>query len=105
MVNKILLTSQFGNNIFTRSSISNFFRKLNSVKDKKITLDFKDVEFISRSCADEYLKQKKISKKKVIEVNMSNNIYNMFRNVCVQYENMNLPIPFTISQERGLVLA
>jgi len=103
MVNKILLTSKFGNNIFTRSSISDFFRKLNSLKDKEIKLDFKGVEFISRSCADEYFKQKKISKKKIIEVNISKSVFEMFRNVCIQYKNVGSEIPFRISRARGLL--
>ena len=96
MVNKILLISEFGSNIFTRSSISNFFMRINSLKDKEILLDFKDVKFISRSCADEYLKQKKVSNKKIIEVNMFKEVCSMFKNVQNQYEKAGIKISFDI---------
>jgi len=49
-------------------------------------LDFNNVAFISRSCADEYLKQRKKSKKKVVEANMSKNVCDMFSLVNRQYE-------------------
>ncbi len=103
MDNKILLTHEFGNNIFTRSSISDFFRKLNSLKNKEIILDFDKVEFISRSCADEYLKQKKLSTKKIVEANMSNEVYNMFKNVYIQYENVGLEVPFKVNRQRKVI--
>lgn len=101
MINKILLISEFGSNIFTRSSISNFFMKINSMKSKEIVLDFKDVEFISRSCADEYLKQKKTSKKKIVEANMSREVYLMFRNVKTQYEKAGITISFNINNTKN----
>ncbi len=102
----ISLAHEFGDNIFTRSTISNFFKKLNSLKNKEITLDFKGIKFISRSCADEYLKQKKESPKKIIEVSMSEDICNMFKNVKNQYENTGIEISFEICPDQGgLILA
>lgn len=86
MANKVLLSQEFGNNIFTRNTISAFFKKINLMKEVEISLDFKDIAFISRSCADEYLKQKENTKKKVLEVNMSKEVCSMFNAVKKQYD-------------------
>ena len=86
MARKILLLQEFGNNIFTRKIISAFFEKVNSQKEAEIVLDFNGVKFISRSCADEYLKQKEHSNKKIIEVNMSKEVCSMFNAVQIQYK-------------------
>ena len=96
MAKRVLLSEQFGINIFTRNSISTFFDILENVKENEIELDFANVKFISRSCADEYIKQKEKSKKKIIEVNMSKNICNMFKIVKKQYENAGITISFDI---------
>ena len=101
----VLLAKEFGNNIFTRSSMSDFFKKLNKLKEKDMTLDFKSVEFISRSCADEYIKQKSKSKKKIVEANMSKEVYFMFDVVRKQYAKEKEQVIFTISKaERNLVI-
>ena len=106
MAMTILLVSDFGNNIFTRSSISGFFDKLNSLKSNDIKLDFKGVEFISRSCADEYLKKKRTSLKKIVEVNMSEDVCEMFRNVEIQYKNAGIEFSFSVcSSKDGIVYA
>ena len=82
----ISLFEIFGNNIITRNSIASFFEEINFLEKHKIVLDFNNVAFISRSCADEYLKQRKKSKKKVVEANMSKNVCDMFSLVNRQYE-------------------
>jgi anti-anti-sigma regulatory factor len=94
MEKRISIFEVFGNNIITRNSMSSFFEEINSLKKNEITLDFEKVTFISRSCADEYLKQRKASKKKVVEVNMSKNVCDMFELVNRQYqkEGINLLI-------------
>ena len=94
MAKKFLLSQEFGNNIFTRKTISAFFEKINSQKEAEIVLDFKGVDFISRSCADEYLKQKEESNKKVIERNMSKEVCSMFNAVQNQYEKKGIAISF-----------
>ena len=94
MAKKILLSHEFGNNIFTRKTISAFFEKINSQKETEIILDFKGVGFISRSCADEYLKQKEESNKKFIERNMSKEVCSMFNAVQNQYEKKGITISF-----------
>jgi len=88
MKQKVLsLNEEFGNNIFTRSKISSFFDKINRLKEDKISIDFSDIEFISRSCVDEYLKLKNKSNKTLIERKMSNEISSMFSLVENQQKN------------------
>ena len=94
MTRKILLSQEFGNNLFTRKTISAFFEKINSQKEAEIVLDFKGVDFISRSCADEYLKQKEKSNKEVVERNMSKEVCSMFNAVQNQYEKEGITISF-----------
>ncbi len=105
MRKEILLSSVFGDNIFTRNSISSLFEKINSAKNKEFIFNFKGVKFISRSCADEYLKQKEKSSKKIIEDNMSKEICLMFRNVENQYKDLGLSISFEVCPAKGLVFA
>jgi len=86
MEKRISLFEVFNNNIVTRNSMSSFFEDLNSLENTKIVLDFENISFISRSCADEYLKQRRASKKKIVEVNMSENVCEMFKLVNRQYQ-------------------
>ena len=101
MEKRISLFEVFGNNIITRNSISDFFEEIDSLKDDKIVLDFKKITFVSRSCADEYLKQRKASKKNILEVNMSNNICEMFSLVNKQYKKEGINILVQVIPECG----
>lgn len=92
MEKRVSLLKVFGNNIITRNSIFDFFTELEDFKEDKIVLDFKDITFISRSCADEYLKQKKVSSKAVIEENMSEDICKMFDLISRQYKKAELKL-------------
>lgn len=94
MATKILLSHEFGSNIFTRKTISAFFEKINSQKGTETILDFSDIKFISRSCADEYLKEKEKSKINISEINMSNEVCSMFNAVKNQYEKHGLSVTF-----------
>lgn len=75
---KISLFKEFGKNLITRNTVTLLFSKLNKVRDKDLIIDFKGIDFISRSCADEYLKQKLSSIKNLNEINKSYNIKQMF---------------------------
>jgi len=92
MEKRISLFEVFGNNIITRNSMEDFFEEINSLKSNKIVLDFKKITFISRSCADEYLKQRKAIKKQIVEANMPDNICKMFSLVNRQYKKEGLNI-------------
>lgn len=90
MTKKILLNKEFGKNILTRNSMVSFFNeKINSSKEDEIVIDFKNIEFISRSSAAEYLKLREESNKNLIEENMSNEIKSMFNIVENQFRNAN----------------
>lgn len=103
---KVLLSSEFGSNIFTRNTISSFFERINKLKDKEIALDFSSIDFISRSCADEYLKRKQNSKKKIVEVNMSKEVCSMFNAVQSQYKKAGFAISFSVcSVDKKLIPA
>ena len=81
------LADSFGNQIVTRNSMKFFLDKLSSASSKEIVLDFKDISFISRSCADEYIKWKLTdSKNKITEINMTNEVRMMFKLVSLQYK-------------------
>jgi len=98
MEKRISLLEVFGNNIITRNSIFDFFTELEDLKENKIILDFKDITFISRSCADEYLKQGKISSKAVVEANMSENVCKMFELINRQYKKAGLKVSSQVSE-------
>ncbi len=77
--------------------MSDFFEEINSLRNDKIILDFEKITFISRSCADEYLKQRKASKKAIVEVNMSENVCNMFSLVNRQYKKEGIDLLIKVS--------
>ena len=93
---RLKLSEVFGNNIFTRRTISNFFEELNKRHDKEMELDFSGIDFISRSCVDEYIKQKEKTKKKLVEVNISKDVCSMFNVVKNQYKDAGVAISFNI---------
>ncbi len=72
----IKLHDTFGSLIMTRKAIINLFNSLTNKNE--IILDFKDIEFISRSAVHEYLRQKLICNLRIREANMSHNVKAMF---------------------------
>ncbi len=105
MRKEIILADNFGKNIFTRSSIIYFFKMINSLKEEVLTLNFSKIDFISRSCADEYLKQKEKTNKEIIERNISTDVSAMFRNVKNQYKHEGLKISFKTCPPSRLIPA
>ena len=103
MERRILLTNELGNNIFTRNTISSLINQIEKSKEEKIVFDFKGVRFISRSCADEYIKRKKESNKEFIEENLSNEVRAMFKLVQAQYRS--LGISFSTNSNCSLIPA
>ena len=61
----IQLAEEISNNIAIRSTLRTVLDTLGT----NVTIDFANVEFMSRSCTDEYIKWR--ADKKVIEKNMS----------------------------------
>lgn len=75
---KISLKKAISSHLFLRQTAVNFFKEMNKLKDEKITIDFKGIEFMSRSFAHEYLRQKTKSKKDINEISVPSDIKKMF---------------------------
>ena len=69
MVVEINLKQKFAKKLGMRTTAIKLF---NDLKDEtEVKLDFKDIEFMNRSFAQEYVYQKDHSDMKIIEMNMS----------------------------------
>jgi anti-anti-sigma regulatory factor len=97
------ISSALGKNVVTRNSITAFFLLVEKSTDKRMIIDFKNVNFISRSAADEYVKRKETSKKKISEINLSQDVKSMldivtkdrikvWMSTVVSEENKNCPV-------------
>ncbi len=82
----IFLEDFFDTQIITRKAMEEFFENVSQTTEKEIILDFKKIEFISRSCADEYLKKRSDTKKKIREMNMSEEVKKMIALAYLQYK-------------------
>lgn len=71
------LYKDFGSLIITRDAVIKLFDSLAYINEE-IILDFKGIEFISRSAAHEYIRQKRATNNKIKEANMSENVKAMF---------------------------
>lgn len=80
----IKISKVTSNYLVTRSNLNSFFKSLDKLDSKKIKLDFDGISFISRSCADEYVKLKKKINKQIEEVNMSKDVKAMLELVSSQ---------------------
>ncbi|MBU3912549.1 MAG: hypothetical protein KKB21_05365 [Nanoarchaeota archaeon] len=77
----VSIFDQLGERVFTRITMQDFLSKISKLKEKKVVLDFKKVKFISRSCADEYLKFIQNTKKNVSSINQSSDVRMMIKAV------------------------
>jgi hypothetical protein len=66
-------------NLALRFWADDLFDSLDKLPDKRLVLDFAGIEFMSRSFANEYLKLKRTSNKKITEKNLSDNLKEMLR--------------------------
>jgi hypothetical protein len=79
------LFEEFGSLIMTRNAIITLFDSL-VVGD--VVLDFEGVEFISRSAAHEYLRQKSSFTSQIKEINMGKDVKAMFVLVAKQLKKV-----------------
>ena len=70
------LSNTIGRILMTRNAVINLFEEF--ANPNKIVLDFKNIEFVSRSAAHEYLRQKSSRNIIIKEINMSQNVKAMF---------------------------
>lgn len=68
-------------------------------------MDFSEIQFISRSCADEYLTLKEKLSKKLIEENMSDAVCLMFKLVETQHKNSEISysIDSSVNDTRSII--
>ncbi len=84
---KINMADQVSEKLGFRDSASQFFNILNKNPIKNIEIDFKDVKFMSRSFAHEYLQRKKDLDKVIVELNKPEEIDMAFNAVIRSIEN------------------
>ncbi len=74
---EIFLEKELGKNLGLRQNMEELFKKIDE-DASKVIMNFKGVEFIGRSSAQEYLNQKHIAPFEVVEKNMSEDIEKLF---------------------------
>lgn len=77
-LSKIFISKEVASDLALRDNAIQFFDKVNKDESKNVTIDFSNVNTITLSFADEYLKRKKRSKKEITEENVPLNILKMF---------------------------
>lgn len=76
---KINITESISTRLGYRSSVADLFNSLEYIPNTLIEIDFKGTQYINRSFAHEYLKQKKSIKKEIKEKNIPKNVEKMFQ--------------------------
>lgn len=80
-IKKISIFNKLGEGIFTRITMQDFLSMISKLKETKIILDFSKVKFISRSCADEYVKFMQNTKRSIKAINQSPEVSMMIKTV------------------------
>ena len=75
---KIQLVKVISKNLLFRGSADELFNQINKFEISEIIIDFRQIQSITRSFAQQYLKNKEQSKKKIIDVNITPTIKKMF---------------------------
>jgi len=73
----IIYKSINSSNLGMRSSAKQFFNELNNIFDKEVVINFENVDFMSRSFAQEYIQQKKRTSKVIKEINIPKDVGRM----------------------------
>jgi hypothetical protein len=68
--NEIKIQEVINRNLGMRISAKEFFSKLNSISAELIVINFDNVEYMSRSFAQEYIQQKKYIDKTIEEIKL-----------------------------------
>ena len=84
----IKLKEEIDSNLIIRLDAEELFKKLED-NSSKVVMDFQGIEFINRSFAQEYLNQKFHAKYDIEEINVPDDVKNMF-NVILEWNNMDL---------------
>lgn len=75
---KIQLVKVISKNLLFRGSADELFNQIDNSDMSEIIIDFRQIQSITRSFAQQYLKNKEQSKKKILDVNIAPTIKKMF---------------------------
>lgn len=81
--NSIVVSAILSQDLVLRYNANVLFDEIEARAEDPITVDFADVRTMTRSFAQEYLSRKAKSPKTISEINVSNNIKEMFRVVAL----------------------
>ena len=80
MAKKVVkIKDEISSDLALRQNASSFFTKLEALYENEIYVDFDCILSISRSFAHEYITRKLKSSKKIIEINVPDNVHKMFK--------------------------
>jgi hypothetical protein len=84
---RIRVRDSVGDVLMLRSAADALFRSIASSAQTRVVLDFSEVEFMSRSFADEYLSAKSKSRKLIVERGVQSDIRRMLDLVARQIKS------------------
>ena len=85
---EINLSERYKNKLGIGPTAKKIFNETNNYDE--VILNFENIEFMSRSFAQEYVFQKNNSKSTIIEINMNENIERLLELVCEEYEKYDI---------------
>lgn len=77
--NEIMICKELQPNLSIRGGAKILFNHIKTIPEDEIIINFQGSEFISRSFAQEYLKQKHLLNKNIKEVQVPNNIDHLLK--------------------------
>jgi hypothetical protein len=77
--NEIMISNKIQPNLSIRSGAKVFFDYVKTIQGNEILINFEGSKCISRSFAQEYLKQKRLIDKKIVEINIPENINSILK--------------------------
>lgn len=81
---RILIWRRLGRVLMLRNSAGSLFQEVKELEPPRVVLDFSEVEFMSRSFADEYLAAKAASPKRIEEQHLPRAVRQMLALVSAQ---------------------
>lgn len=82
---EILLEKEYNKKLGMGPTAKKIFKRIN--EESEVILNFENIEFMSRSFAQEYVSQKHYSKCNITEINMSDSIQKLLEIVDEDFKN------------------
>jgi hypothetical protein len=76
---EVMIINEIPPSLSIKGGAKIFFDHIKNIPENEILINFEGSKCISRSFAQEYLKQKKLSNKKIKEINMPDNVSSMLK--------------------------